>query len=130
MMLREYLIMPRQKWDWVHMDCSRWLDGWLVRRRWGSAMDAIGISYTGPREALELITNAGGLLPLWERGMDALGLAQAIAPNKEGDVAILSIATDDGTNETTGIWTGSKWASLHRSGIVCGVGETLRVWSI
>lgn len=130
MMLREYLLMPRPKWDWVHMDCSRWMDGWLVRMGWGSAMEAIGISYTGPREAAELIAGAGGLLPLWARGMEALGLSGITAPTKEGDVAILDIQTDDGTNETTGIWTGTKWASLHRSGIVCGVGEPLRVWSI
>jgi len=93
-------------------------------------MDLTGIYYTGPVSAARVIKGGDGLLNLWQNGMDAIGMATIAVPEKEGDVSILSIPTEDGTNETCGIWTGSKWASCHMRGLMFGIGEPLRVWSI
>jgi hypothetical protein len=129
MTLGEYLKAPRPAWDWINLDCSRWLDRWLVLCEHRSAMEATGISYSSERSAMLTIARGGGLLSLWSRGMDALSLAQVQRPAM-GDAAILAVETDDGTNETCGIWTGERWASLHQRGLVFGVGEPLKVWRV
>lgn len=129
MTLGEYLKAPRPCWDWINHDCSRWLDRWLVLNGHRSAMAATGVCYSGELSALRAIRRGGGLLALWSRGMAAIGL-QVIATPQIGDAAILSLPTDDRTNETCSIWTGHRWVSLHRSGLVFGAGEPLRMWRV
>ncbi|WP_159975894.1 MULTISPECIES: hypothetical protein [unclassified Novosphingobium] len=90
-------------------------------------MAATGIAYGSEREAQVVIGRGGGLLALWARGMDAVGLPRVEAP-LPGDVAIISVPTDDGTDETTGIWTGQRWASVHKLGTMFGVGAPLMIW--
>ncbi|MFT4056295.1 MAG: hypothetical protein QM681_17460 [Novosphingobium sp.] len=98
-----------------------------MQRGHASPMLAIGIAYASEREAKVVIGRGGGLLALWTAGMEAIGLSEVEAPNP-GDVAILSIPTDDGEDETCGIWTGVRWASVHRGGTMFGVGEPLKIW--
>lgn len=129
MMLGEYLRAPRPAWDYIAHDCSRWLDRWLVLRGRASAMEAIGIAYSSERSAALTIARGGGLLALWARGMEAIGLSQVEIP-RMGDAAILSVQTEDGTNETTGIWTGERWASVHKGGLIVGVGDPLMLWRV
>lgn len=126
-MLGDFLRSPCPAWDYVQHDCSRWLDRYLVERGHASAMAATGIVYGSERESKVVIGRGGGLLALWERGLEAIGLGQVDAP-EAGDVAILSVATDDGSDQTCGIWTGHRWASVHRHGTMFGVGEPLRIW--
>jgi len=129
MTLGEYLKAPRPAWDWINLDCSRWLDRWLVLSGHQSAMEATDITYNSERSALLTITRGGGLLDLWSNGMEAIGLPQIDIPAM-GDAAILSVETDDGTNETCGIWTGERWASLHRRGLLFGFGVPLAMWRV
>ncbi len=127
--LGEYLKAPRPAWDWRVHDCSRWLDRWLVLRGHRSAMEATDISYDSERSAMRTIIRGGGLLPLWTRGMAAIGV-EAVEAAQLGDVAILATETDDGHNRTTGIWTGQRWASVHRHGLACGPGDPLVIWRV
>jgi hypothetical protein len=129
MMLGEYLKAPRPRWDWVNLDCSRWLDAWIVLCGHPSPMVAIDIRYDSERSALRTIARGGGLLALWSHGMEAAGLHEA-SEAMQGDAAILSISTDDGTNQTCGIWTGARWASLHQRGLMFGVGAPLKTWRV
>lgn len=129
MTLGEYLRAPRPAWDYVTHDCSRWLDRWLILRGHASAMEATGIRYNSERSAMLTIGRGGGLLALWSRGMDAIGCPTIDTP-AEGDAAILSIPTDDTTNETCGIWSGERWASVHKHGLVVGIGEPLAIWRL
>lgn len=129
MMLGDYLKAPRPAWDWVNLDCSRWLDRWLMECGYPSPMAATHVEYSGPISAQRVIERGGGLFTLWAAGMEAIGLAETETP-KMGDASVLSILTDDGTNQTCGIWTGERWASLHQRGLVFGVGEPLMVWSV
>lgn len=126
-MLGDFLRSPCPAWDYVQHDCSRWLDRYLVGCGHASPMTATGIAYGSEREAQVVIGRGGGLLALWERGLEAIGLVQVDAP-EPGDVAILSVSTDDGSDQTCGIWTGQRWASVHRHGTMFGVGEPLRIW--
>ncbi len=129
MMLGDYLRSPRPQWDYVAHDCSRWLDRWLVLRGHGSAMEAIGARYSSERSAMRVIVAGGGLLALWQRGMEAIGL-EVVSEPRAGDAAILASETDDGHNRTTGIWTGERWASVHRHGLSCAPGDPLMVWRV
>ncbi|WIA54304.1 hypothetical protein N6H05_14655 [Sphingobium sp. WTD-1] len=129
MELGEYLRARRPAWDWQTHDCSRWLDRWLVLRGHASAMEATGIAYDSERSAARVIVRGGGLLSLWQRGMEAIGLAVVDEPQM-GDAAILSAPTDDGHNRTTGIWTGQRWASVHRHGLICAPGDPLMIWRV
>ena len=129
MTLGEYLRAPRPAWDYVNHDCSRWLDRWLLLRGHASAMDATGIRYNSERSAMLTIGRGGGLLALWSRGMEAIRCPIIDTP-EQGDAAILSIPTDDATNETCGIWTGERWASVHKHGLMVGVGNPLAVWRL
>lgn len=128
-MIGDYLRSAQPAWDYVSHDCSRWLDRYLVMRGHASPMQATGIEYASEREAKLVIGRGGGLLALWTLGMEAIGLAEGAVPEL-GDAAILSISTDDDTDETCGIWTGKRWASVHRKGTVFGVGEPLKVWRV
>lgn len=129
MTLGEYLKAPRPAWDWINLDCSRWLDRWIVMQGRRSAMEATGIAYNSERSALLTIRRGGGLLALWSRGMEAVGIMETDAP-VAGDAAILSIPTEDGADETCGIWTGERWASLHTRGLIFGIGDPLIVWRV
>lgn len=129
MTVGEYLDQTRPKWDWINHDCSRWLNRWLVLNGHPSAMEAIGITYDSEATALRTIVRGGGLLALWSKGMNAAGLLPVDAP-EQGDAAILAIPTDDSTDQTCGIWTGQRWASVHRTGLLCGVGHPLGIWRV
>lgn len=128
-MLGDYLRSAQPAWDYRQHDCSRWLDRYLVMLGYPSPMEATGIAYGGEREAKVVIGRGGGLLALWTRGMEAIGL-QEIGEPQVGAAAILAIPTDDGTDQTCGIYTGKRWASVHRHGTVFGLGEPLRMWSV
>jgi len=127
--LGEYLKAPRPAFDFVAHDCSRWMDRWIVSRGHASAMEATGIRYSSERSALRTIRRGGGLFALWQRGMDAIGVPEVATPTL-GNCTILEIPTDDGVNETCGIWTGERWASLHRHGLMFGVGSPIMIWAV
>ena len=127
MNLGDFLRAPCPPWDYREHDCSRWLDRYLVARGYPSPMSATGIAYASEREAKLVIGRGGGLLALWTRGMEAIGLSEASEP-EQGDVAILSVATDDGTDQTCGIWTSARWATVYQGGTMFGAGEPLRIW--
>lgn len=129
MTLGEYLKAPRPAWDWVEQDCCRWVARWIVSRGHADPMEFIGARYCTRIGALRLIKRGGGLVALWSRGMDGAGIPEAIAA-EAGDVAVLSVPTEDGIGEACGIWTGERWAMLHERGLVFGVGEPLKVWRV
>lgn len=128
-MLGDFLRSAQPAWDYREHDCSRWIDRYLQMLGYPSPMKAIGIAYASEREAKVVIGRGGGLLSLWTAGMEAIGLTEAATPSP-GDVAILSVPTDDDEDQTCGIWTGRRWASVHRTGTMFGVGESLRIWRV
>ncbi|MBR2268485.1 hypothetical protein [Sphingobium sp.] len=129
MNLGEFLKSPRPAFDYVAHDCSRWLDRWLVNCGHPSVMDEIGRTYDSERGAMRVIVRGGGLLAIWTRNMEGIGLMQTEEP-QQGDAAIMAVPTDDGYNRTTGIWTGQRWVSVHRHGLIFGVGSPLAIWRV
>ena len=129
MTLGEYLVEKRTRWDWVMHDCSRWLDRWIVSRGHRSPIRAANVRYSTELGAARVIRRAGGLLPLWTLGMIEAGIPEC-DDQRAGDFAILSVDTDDGTNEACGIWTGKRWATLYRGGLAFGFGDPLLMWRI
>lgn len=129
MTLGDYLKAPRPAWDWQAQDCCRWVARWIVGQGYGNPMDHIGHSYTTKLGAIRVIRRGGGLVALWSKGMDAIGLTAVTDPTL-GAVAVISVPTDDALDQACGIWTGQRWAMLHERGLVFGVGEPLKIWNI
>jgi len=129
MTLGDYLKSPRPIWDWQSLDCCRWVARWIVDQGHGNPMDHIGHSYATKLGAIRVIRRGGGLVALWSKGMDAIGLTAVTEPSP-GAVAVISVPTDDALDQACGIWTGQRWAMLHERGLVFGVGEPLKIWNV
>lgn len=132
MRLAEYLALPRPAWDWVTIDCCRWVDGWCRAHGLESPMEAIGIRYDSERSALLQIARGGGLSALWAKGMAAVGAAPVDEWDQlqAGDVGVIRRATSCGTDEAAGIWTGERWVTLGLRGLDFGPAEALAVWRV
>lgn len=129
MTVGEYLKAPRSNWDWINLDCCRWVDRWVQECGYLSPMRAIGCRYDSERSALLTIARGGGLAALWSRGMAAIGIDICTTP-EPGAVAVLRIATDDAHGEACGIWTGSRWAMLHKAGLYVGDAAAIKIWNV
>lgn len=127
MKVGDFLTAPLLPFDFVRSDCCRWLDRYLVARGRQSAIKALGLHWTTEKGALRVIKRGGGLVPLWSRGMDAVGVPEA-SEHKPGDVAVIGRSTLDRLNQATAIYTGSRWASLGLRGMEYGPAEPLKVW--
>jgi len=131
MRIGEYLSQDRPAWDWVTLDCCRWVDSWVVLQGHASPMAGIGVEYDSERSALRRIAEGGGLAALWSAGMSAVGIEPAeLGQLRPGDVAVIQRATSCGTNEAAAIWTGERWATLGLRGLDFGPAETLAVWHV
>lgn len=127
MRLGEYLAAPRPPWDWVSLDCCRWIDGWVVARGRDSAIRALDLRYNTERSALRTIVRGGGLVALWTAGMARIGVLEVDIP-AAGDVAVIERSTVCGLDQAMAIFTGERWASLGLRGIEVGPADALRVW--
>lgn len=116
-----------QPFDYQHLDCCRWIDAWVTARGYESPMQAIGILYDSERSALRRIREGGGLVALWSRGMEAVGVPVADEP-RPGDVGIIQTETDDGTGEACAIRLGARWVSLEAKGLHIAPAPHLIVW--
>jgi hypothetical protein len=132
MRVGEYLGLDRPAWDWVTLDCCRWIDGWVVARGHASPMAAIGVEYDSERSALRRIAEGGGLAALWTAGMTAIGIEPAPETDDllTGDVGVIQRATSCGTDEAAAIWTGERWVTLGLRGLDFGPAEPLAVWHV
>lgn len=131
MRLGEYLSRPLPDWDWVDLDCCRWVDGWIQARGHASPMAAIGVQYDSERSAMRRIAEGGGLAPLWVNGMKAVGLPiVAWDQVAAGDVGVIERETACGFNQAAGIWTGERWATLGLRGYDFGPATTHVTWRV
>ena len=125
--LGDYLGAPRPAWDWVNLDCCRWVDGWVQQRGYPSPIAMLGLTYDSERSALLAIRRGGGLVALWTRGMCLAGVREA-DDAQAGDVAIIGRPTECGTNEAAAIFTGERWMTLGVRGFHCGPADVLASW--
>lgn len=128
MTLGDYLKAPRPAWEPGRHDCCTWVAAWIVANGHADPMGFIRGTYSGERGMARAVRRGGGLVALWARGAADAALTLACEP-VAGDIAVLSLATADGSNEVCGIWTGERWAVACRQGLVFGFGEPMRVWS-
>lgn len=129
MRLGEYLSRPLPAWDWVHLDCCRWVDGWVQARGHASPMAAIGIRYDSERSAMRRIAEGGGLARLWSDAMRQIGVGVADSP-LPGNIGIVKRTTACGMDEAAGIWTGQRWVTLGLRGLDFGPAEPLAMWRV
>lgn len=102
---------------WIHVEAGL-VVGAEFRGRYATA---IGCA--------RLIVEAGGLVPIFERGLGAHGLAQTDAPQL-GDVAIVMAETTEGPGEAAAIRTGIGWAGMTQTGVVVMQGTAVAAWGV
>jgi len=129
MTLGEYLKAPRPAWNWGTFDCCTWVAAWVIASGHADPMGFIRGRYATELGAIRAIRRGGGLAELWSRGMGDAGCMEVGTP-RAGDVAVLSIPTEDRLGEACGIWTGDKWGCLHFTGLVFGIGAPQRIWRV
>lgn len=125
--LAAYLKTPVPAWDWIAVDCCRWTDGWSVACGNRSAIGLLGLRYRTERGALLTIRRGGGLVALWSRGMALAGVSHVTEP-EAGDIGVIKRPTHDGLNETVGIFTGERWASISDTAKHFGPALPLAIW--
>jgi hypothetical protein len=84
-------------------------------------------TYDSQLSAIRRITEGGGLIPLWERGMADAGLGTT-AEFDEGDVGVLSLETEEGLGQVCALFTGDRWVARWTSGIVAVPAQPLIAW--
>lgn len=126
-MVGDFLMAPLPAWDWRAQDCCRWGSRWVQARGRPCPIKALGLHWTTEKGALRVIKRGGGLVDLWSRGMEAVGAPEAPGL-RPGDLAVIQRPTLDRLNQSIGIYTGSRWASLGLRGMEYGPAEPQKVW--
>ncbi|KQM37929.1 DUF6950 family protein [Sphingomonas sp. Leaf10] len=127
MRVAEYLAAPRPAWDWVHLDCCRWVARWVELCGRQNPITALGLDYATERQAIALIVRRGGLVQLWTDGMALVG-APETAGLTPGCVGIIQRPTICGLNEAAAIYTGERWAALGLRGQEFMPAPVLKAW--
>jgi hypothetical protein len=133
--LGEYLREAAAKpWEWGVHDCCRFVAEWVVLC---GRPDPMAIVWSDPERsydsefgALRTIAAGDGLEALWTEGMSYVGVAmldRGAAP-VAGDVGIVVRATECGTDEAAGIYSGERWVTLGLRGIVSSPAEIVKAW--
>lgn len=110
-------------WDCCCLPCD-----WAIENGWPDPMAEWRGAYSTEEEGEALISDAGGLVTLFERGMGQAGLPR-IAEPRAGDVGVICLHDV----EAGAIFTGKRWAVVADRGL--GFGSVapeavLAVWSI
>jgi len=96
------------KWD-----CCTLPGDWTIARGFADPMARWRGAYSTEEEAAEIITDAGGLLHLFECGYETIGIPHRIGETLPGDIGLLDI----GGMEAGSIFTGQRWAFVGERGV-------------
>lgn len=89
-------------------DCCAFPAAWAMANGLPDPMAAWRGAYSTEDAALGLISDAGGLLPLFSAGMEAAGIPPRVAEPALGDIGVLNISG----HEAGAVFTGRRWAFI------------------
>ena len=127
--LGEYLKRAvRQRWEPGKVDCCTFPGDWACTWGLGDPVAEWRGRYRSDASAIRFINRAGGLLNLWQRGLESIGLYGVNDP-VAGDVGVVFAIGMTGQREQVGaIYTGDRWAFRAPAGLIFAPAEVLRVW--
>lgn len=120
--LGDYLTLcGKHRWQWGVYDCCTFPADWLMLCRGVDPMEPWRGLYHDEAGCIDILAEAGGLVPLWTRGLGEQS-AEAARP---GDVAVVGLWG----HEAGAIWTGQRWAVRAPRGLsLTDTVEVKAVW--
>jgi hypothetical protein len=127
--LDDYLAASsRIPWRWGVMDCCQFGGGW-VRSRLGRD-PLVAFSYKSLRDVHRIVAENGGLIPIIDRGMAAIGCGRTTEPDF-GDVGALEVlGTQRITGYSVGIFDGLYWITKEFDGLFYSKPESVIAWRV
>jgi hypothetical protein len=131
--LGDYLAAAATRpFDYGHQDCCTFPADWVLLRRGVDPMANLRGRYASEEEAQEIIEDAGGLVAIWTRELDAAGIG-SVATAREGDIGVIAVIGEHGLTANGGIFTGKRWAFLAPRGLFASSIEpahVMKVWRV
>jgi hypothetical protein len=119
--------VQRKKFRWGTLDCLLFVSDAMVAQGLPDPAAQWRGKYRTRKQAYGIIEEHGGVVGLFETGMDHAG-ARRLSGAKRGCVAVVSPVSGAG-EPMGGVWTGSMWALLPPTGLAMFSPECLEVVS-
>lgn len=119
--------VQRKRFRWGRLDCLLFVSDAMVAQGLPDPAAKWRGTYRTRKQAYEIIEDHGGVVGLFEAGMDHAG-ARRLNSAERGCVAVVSPRSGAG-EEMGGLWTGSMWALLPPTGLAMFSPEYLEVVS-
>lgn len=94
-------------------DCCAFPAAWAIANGYPDPMAHWRGAYETESEALDLISDAGGLVALFDCGMASAGISRREGEPQAGDIGVIKI----GDLEAGAIFTGRRWALVAERGV-------------
>ncbi len=117
----------RERWQPGTHDCCTYPGDWAMTWGLGDPVAEWRGTYRSDAQAIRLITHAGGLLNLWERGLTSIGVPRVHDP-RPGDVGVVLAMTENGVEPVGAICTGDKWSFRTAAGLIFAPAMLRRAW--
>lgn len=117
----------RQRWTPGLYDCCTHPGDWALTWGRGDPLAEWRGTYRSDAQAVRLITHAGGLSKLWERGLASIGIAPVHAL-RAGDVGVVMAATAAGVEPVGALFSGDRWSFRTAAGLIFAPATVLCAW--
>ena len=108
-------------------DCVTLPADWLLENGYPDPMAHRRGAYDSEEAALELISEAGGLVALFDQFLGAVGIIEREGEPQPGDIGVVTIRGE----EAGAIFTGGRWALVGERGLIfitLDRASVLKVW--
>lgn len=128
MTLGEYLkAQVRCRWQPGVYDCCTFPGDFVRSWGMGDPLAEWRGTYRSDAQAVRLITRAGGLLALWERGLASIGLPE-VRDLRPGDVGVVLAATEMGQEPVGALFGGDRWSFRTEAGLIFAPALAIKAW--
>ena len=117
----------RHRWQPGVHDCCTYPGDWVASWGTGDPLAEWRGTYRSDAQAVRLITRAGGLLTLWERGLASIGL-QEVRDLRPGDVGVVLAATEMGQEPVGALFGGDRWSFRTEAGLIFAPAVAIKAW--
>lgn len=117
----------RERWRPGVHDCCTFPGDWVTSWGLGDPLAEWRGAYRSDAQAIRLMTQAGGLMALWQRGLSSIGVEQ-VEDLRAGDVGVVLAQTEAGEQPVGALFGGDRWAFRCAQGLIFSPATALAVW--
>lgn len=110
-------------------DCVTIVADWAMVNGYPDPMAHRRGAYDSEEAALDLITEAGGLVALFDQFLGAVGIMEREGSPQPGDIGVVAIRGE----EAGAIFTGGRWALVGERGLIfitLPAENVLKAWAV